>query len=158
MSKRQSQSPGSSDMRGTVIFGIGNEGRSDDGLGWAFLDRLQTETKFDGQLEYRYQLQVEDAALIRDADRVIFVDSCKDALPEGFEWAPCEPSGEFEFTSHVLHPSAVLYLCEDLYGRIPRAHLLKIRGSEWDLRIGVSADAGRSLDSALSYFQQHVLA
>ena len=53
MSNRRSESPGPGGMQGTVIFGIGNEGRSDDGLGWAFLDRLQTETKFDGQLEWK---------------------------------------------------------------------------------------------------------
>jgi len=67
----------------TLLFGIGNSGRSDDGLGWSFLDRIKQETDFAGQFEYRYQLQVEDAALVRDAERVIFIDSYKGELPGG---------------------------------------------------------------------------
>ena len=44
----------------TIILGIGNNGRQDDGLGWAFLDFLEEQnTTID--LEYRYQLQIEDA-------------------------------------------------------------------------------------------------
>ena len=59
-----------------LLVGIGNSGRQDDGLGWAFLDRIEQDALFDGRIEYRYQLQVEDAALVRDAARIVFVDAC----------------------------------------------------------------------------------
>jgi len=138
---------------GTLLVGIGNSGRSDDGLGWAFLDRVQRETVFGGRVEYRYQLQVEDAALISDADHVIFIDSYRGELPNGFQLTRCEPSGEFAFTSHVLAPETVLFLCRDLYGKAPRADVLMIQGSSWDLRIGMSAEAQRHLENALRFLQ-----
>jgi len=142
----------------TILFGIGNSGRGDDGLGWAFLDRIQQESEFRGQIEYRYQLQVEDAALVSRAERVIFIDSHKGELPGGFQWKPCMPSKDFEFTSHVLPPRAVMYFCEDLYGKSPRADVLMIQGSSWDLRIGMSSEAKLHLDKALRFFKENELA
>lgn len=136
-----------------VMFGIGNCGRNDDGLGWAFLDQINKDGAFPGQLEYRYQLQIEDAALIRDAGQVVFVDSCQGILPGGFSWEPCEASPEFEFTSHVLAPQAVLFLCQDLYGKKPAADLLKIQGVAWELKNGMSAQAHKHLESALRFFR-----
>ena len=141
----------------SLIFGIGNSGRSDDGLGWAFRDRIQTEPGFAGRVEYRYQLAVEDAALIRDAGCVIFVDSYRGELAGGFQWMPCTPSRDFEFTTHVLPPRAVLFLCEDLYGKKPDAHLLMIQGNYWELQIGLSAEAEHRLEKAVRFFKTDVM-
>ena len=142
----------------TILFGIGNSGRGDDGLGWAFLDRIQQESGFSGRIEYRYQLQVEDAALISRTKRVVFVDSYKGELPGGIQWKPCRPSGDFEFTTHVLPPRAVMFLCQDLYGKTPRADLLMIQGTSWDLRIGMSPEAELRLDKAIQFFKENELA
>ena len=139
-------------MNETLLIGIGNSGRSDDGLGWAFLDRVQQETAFVGQVEFRYQLQVEDAALISDVDHVIFIDSYRGDLPNGFQLTRCEPSREFAFTTHVLPPGAVLFLCKDLYGRVPRADTLMIQGASWGLGIGMSPEAERHLENAYQSF------
>ena len=138
---------------GTLLVGIGNSGRSDDGLGWAFLDRIQEGTAFGGQVEYRYQLQVEDAALISEVDHVVFVDSYQGDLPGGFQLVCCEPVSEFSFTSHELPPGAVLSLCRDLYGKLPRAEILMIQGASWDLQIGMSPEAEKRLDDALHFFE-----
>jgi hydrogenase maturation protease len=136
-----------------ILFGIGNSGRNDDGLGWAFLDRIQQESDFPGQLEYRYQLQVEDAELISRAEHVIFVDSYKGALAGGFQWKSCETLPGFEFTSHILPPGAILYLCQDLYDKLPRADLLLIQGESWELQTGLSPDAERNLDHAVRFLK-----
>jgi len=141
----------------TLLLGIGNCGRSDDGLGWAFLDRMQQDNVFDGQLEYRYQLQVEDAALISEVKQVVFIDSYQGNLPNGFQLAPCEPSKDFTFTSHVLPPQAVLSLCQDLYGKLPRADALMIQGTSWDLHIGMSPKAKIHLENAVRFFRKYWL-
>ena len=138
-------------------MGIGNSGRGDDGLGWAFLDRVQNEPGFACQFEYRYQLGVEDAALVRDVDRVIFVDSHRGELTGGFRWETCKPSRDFEFTTHVLPPPAVLFLCQDLYGKTPRAELLMIQGKSWELYQGLSFEATENLESALTFFRQEII-
>ena len=139
----------------TLLIGIGNSGRSDDGLGWAFLDRIQQGAAFGGRVEYRYQLQVEDAALISDMEHVIFVDSYRGELPNGFQLTRCEPLREFAFTTHVLPPGAVLSLCRDLYGRVPRADALMIQGTSWDLHIGMSPEAEKRLEDALQFFESY---
>lgn len=141
----------------TVVFGIGNSGRSDDGLGWAFLDSIQLESAFRGQAEYRYQLQVEDAAQVSKAERVIFVDAYKGDLSGGFRWAPCKPTEEFEFTTHVLPPRAIMHYCHDLYGKSPRADILMIQGYDWDLHTGLSAQARENLEQALKFFKAREL-
>jgi len=136
-----------------ILFGIGNCGRNDDGLGWAFLDRLQQEIEFPGQVEYRYQLQIEDAELISHSETVVIVDAYKGDLPNGIQWKSCKPSADVGFTSHALSPSSVLFLCQDLYGKSPIANLLLIQGQSWDLRIGLSSGAQRNLDLALQFFR-----
>jgi hydrogenase maturation protease len=137
---------------GSLLFGIGNSGRCDDGLGWAFVERLQQQPAYAGRLECRYQLQVEDAALVSRADRVLFVDSHRGALPGGFQMKPCAPARKFEFSTHALSPSTVLYLCGELYGKAPPADLLLIEGLCWDLRTGLSGEAQLNLNEALGFF------
>ena len=141
----------------TILFGVGNCGRSDDGLGWAFLDRIQREPGFVSPIEYRYQLQVEDAALIANMQRVVFIDSYQGELPGGYRWTDCEPSENFEFTTHVLPPRGVMHYCKDLYGRTPQAHILMIQGCDWGLRNGMSSTARRHLDTALAFFRDQIL-
>lgn len=136
----------------TVLFGIGNSGRADDGLGWAFLDMIQKLPGFGGRAEYRYQLQVEDALLASRVRNVIFVDSSRSELGSGFAWNPCRPADDFQFTTHVLPPRAILHYCQHLYGKIPRANILEIQGYSWELHAGLSARAKANLASALAFF------
>ena len=143
----------STDLRDAMLIGIGNDGRGDDGLGWAFLKAIEQDEEFRGPIFYRYQLQIEDAELISHARRVVFVDASHHALPEGYRCQTCEPTHEVEFTSHQLSPQTVLFLCQQLYEEIPFAELLQIEGSSWDLQLGLSAAAKSNLAGAVRFFQ-----
>ena len=147
-----SQSNQKIDLRDSILIGIGNDGRNDDGLGWAFLDALQRDEIFPGHIHYRYQLQIEDAELISHHGHVIFVDACRNSLPGGFRWRRCTPKAEFEFTSHSLAPETVLFLCQTLYHTTPTADLMLIQGTSWNLEIGLSENAATNLDEALRFF------
>jgi hydrogenase maturation protease len=136
----------------TVLFGIGNCGRSDDGLGWAFLDAIQKMPGFCGRAEYRYQLQVEDALLASRAKNVVFIDSSRSPLSTGFEIRACLPAKDFEFTTHVLPPRAVLHYCQDLYAKTPPATIVGIQGYSWELQTGLSDQAAINLARALAFF------
>lgn len=142
---------------GTIIFGIGNSGRSDDAIGWAFLDKIEQTGEFEGDLVYRYQLQIEDAELIRNAKQVIFVDAYQGKLKNGFEWKDCVPSNSYSFTSHELAPEAILFLCQDLYDILPSTKVLMIEGEDWDLNIGMSSKAKANLEAAFEDFYVKVL-
>lgn len=141
------------DLRDAMLIGIGNDGRSDDGLGWAFLNAIEQSGKFTGQIIYRYQLQVEDAELISRAERVVFVDACQHHLPRGFQWQTCQPSHDVEYTSHQLSPQTVLFLCQQLYEQTPQTNLLLIEGCSWELQLGLSDVAKSNLQNALQFFQ-----
>ena len=139
----------------TLLIGIGNSGRGDDGLGWAFVDSLAEEGWFNGKIIHRYQLQVEDAEMIRNARQVIFVDASHLHYSAGFEDNICLASADFAFTTHALPPEAVLHLCQDLYGTCPDARLLGISGERWDLHVGLSSFAENNLVKALNYFRKN---
>ena len=142
----------SADLRDAMLIGIGNDGRSDDGLGWAFLKAIEAGRKiFAGPVVYRYQLQIEDAELISHAQRVVFVDACHHELPNGYRWQTCEPAHEVEYTSHQLSPQTVLFLCQQLYEETPRANLLLIEGCSWDLQLGLSATAKSNLERSPAF-------
>lgn len=140
----------------TLLIGIGNNGRNDDGLGWAFIDAIRKDAAFKGQLEYRYQLQVEDAELISHAGQVIFVDAYEGQLPGGFEWKKCSPSNEFAFTTHEVPPDSILFLCEDIYEKSPNVYLMMIEGESWELKIGMTDAAKENLKKALSFFKKAI--
>ena len=136
----------------TILFAIGNNARQDDGLGWAFGEALERGSLFDVEVHYRYQLQVEDADLIAEADKVVFVDAHKGALPGGFQWKEVVPSANFEFTTHALSPEAVLFLCKDLYGKKPMAYCMLIGGEAWELDMALTETGKRNLEAALELF------
>jgi hydrogenase maturation protease len=129
----------------TILLAIGNNGREDDGLGWAFSEWLEQHGRFAGEIEWRYQLQIEDAELISHYDRVIFVDASKEQLPGGFAWWPEKPANEVAFSTHALSPGTVLRLAADIYGARPEAWTLAISGECWELRIGLSEQGTANL-------------
>jgi hydrogenase maturation protease len=135
-----------------LLIGIGNSGRADDGLGWLFLDEI--EKKYPGMFatEYRYQLQVEDAELIRNYDSVLFIDATQEKIPDGCALRPCESSGCFFYSSHLQSPEAIVYLAEELYGQAPDANTLHICGYDWELGNRPSEKALQNLNRALNLF------
>jgi hydrogenase maturation protease len=139
---------------GTLIIGIGNAGRTDDGLGWAFLEAVEHD--FLGSLVWRYQLQIEDADLIRNANQVLMVDATRESVETGFYWKKVLPVSDPTFTSHSLSPGMVGFLCQVLYERSPEILLLAIAGSDWELHNGLSLQGRRHLDLAVSSFRSNL--
>ena len=141
----------------TLLIGIGNSARRDDGLGWAFLDAIQKEERFAGELAYRYQLQVEDADVIRNYENVIFVDALHRQVEGGFYWKPCLPVATFGFTTHAVDPESVVALCQELFGEAPDAYTLGIEGQAWGLEEGLSPAGKKNLEQAFHFFQGKIL-
>jgi len=140
----------------TIIFGIGNIGRQDDGLGWLFLDFLKEKQFTHLDLEYRYQLQIEDAELICNYDKVIFIDATKDILEEGFNYKIGKPSSKYSFSTHELVPETVLYLADNLYQHRPKSYILGIQGFQWNLKIGLGNKAKLNFEKAKKYFTENL--
>lgn len=142
----------------TLVLGIGNSSRQDDGLGWKFLDFLGDSEISGIDLEYRYQLQVEDAELISHYQKVIFVDATSEEPEKGFYIRSCHTRELDDITSHSLSPETVNFLCRSVFDKYPECLTLGIEGRQWNLGQGLSAPALRNLSNAQNFFIEHLFA
>jgi hydrogenase maturation protease len=140
------------DRANILLIAIGNSGRNDDGLGWKFAEKVQHSIHHMIDVEYRYQLQVEDAALVYKYNQVFFADASHAVLENGFEIKACTPANHYFFSSHVQAPETILYLDKELYDKTPEAFTIAITGDNWGLGTTLSAMAEKNLQSAFNYF------
>ena len=143
-------------MGNTLIYGYGNPGRQDDGLGSAFVDRIQESIGNNVQCDTNYQLNIEDAANIAEFDTVIFVDASKEDI-EDFKFTEVTPSDQVSFTMHAVSPAYVLHLCESIYKKSPKTYLLHIKGYEWEMREELTSKGKENLEKALEFLQTKLL-
>ncbi len=142
----------------SLIYGIGNIGRQDDGLGWAFIDWLEAEGLCPkAELMRHYQLHLEDADLISYQQQVLFVDATKAADVECFHLEKMEPKMDFTFSSHAISIPAIMHTCLQCFEKVPQVQLLTIKGYEWELQLGLTAMAKQNLDAATAFFRQQSL-
>ncbi len=134
-----------------LVYGCGNPGRQDDGIGIALVDELESWAASTGREHLRfdrdYQLNLEDAWEAARHDVVVFVDASR-SQPEPFRWRPLEPALRMAFTTHALAPETVLAVCRDLYGARPTAHLLTVRGYSWEPNEEMTDAARENLEAA----------
>lgn len=136
-----------------LVYGIGNVGRQDDGLGWAFVDWLQAQGLCSGaEMRRGYQLLLEDAELISNKDRVLFVDATKEATVKSFTLERAAPQMDFSFTSHAISIPAIMATCQQCFEHLPIVHVLAIRGYEFGLETGLTHAAKQNLDYATTHF------
>ena len=136
------------DRKKILVYGYGNPGRGDDGLGPALVGRIESEGIPGVDTDSNYQLNIEDSLALSSYETVIFADASLDG--EGaFSFTPLEPSMNISFTTHAMDPGSVLALCEELYGKRVRAFMLAIRGFCWDFHEGLSTNAEENLEAAL---------
>ena len=137
-----------------LLIGIGNDSRGDDGLGWKFVELVEAMGLDFIDHEYRYQLQVEDAALISEYDVVYFVDASYEKMDRGFELRTCVALDEEQVSTHAQSPGAILKLANNLYNKFPEAWILAIGGECWELQTRLSAIAEKNLVEATSFFAE----
>jgi hydrogenase maturation protease len=142
----------------SLIYGIGNIGRQDDGLGWAFIDWLESELICPkAELMRHYQLHLEDADMISYKKQVLFVDASKDVDLESFQLEKVEPKMDFSFTSHAISISSILATCQTCFDFTPEVHFLTIKGYEWELQQGLTSKARQNLDRTTLFFKENHL-
>lgn len=135
-----------------LVIGIGNEGRGDDGLGWRFAEKVEALALPNVDVEYRFQLQVEDAELIAQYDTVIFSDATLEAFEIGFHFEFCQRTPPGFIASHNQSPEVLLSLSQMLYKKLPRAFIMKICGDRWEMGVGLSKEATTNLENAFNFF------
>lgn len=139
-----------------LIYGYGNPGRQDDGLGIEFVNRVEQWTSDRGlenfQFENNYQLNIEDAEAISDKDLVIFADASEEEIDD-FCLSKVDESAKVAFTTHAASPGYIVKLCKELFNKNPLVLLLHIKGYQWEFKEGITDQASGNLDKAFEYMK-----
>ncbi len=146
-------------MNKILIYGYGNPGRQDDGLGNAVVERLEEWVQKEGirnvEFDSNYQLNIEDAATISDKDLVIFVDASVEDI-EDIILTPVDESVKVAFSSHSASPGYIVKLCHDLFNTQPACYLLHIKGYEWEFMGGLTNKAKENLEKSLELLKDKI--
>ncbi len=139
-----------------LVFGYGNPGRLDDGLGPMFAERME-KLDLDGvTVDSNYQLSVEDAAAIAENDFVVFVDADV-ACNAPFSFQRVVPREHMSFSSHSNSADSLMALAENLLSSKAEAFMLGIRGYEFnEFGEGLSARAEENLEAAVIFLKQAI--
>jgi len=137
------------------IYGFGNPGRQDDGMGPAIIEKLESENVPGIITDSNYQMNIEDAHNISQSDMVVFIDASLDA-DEPFSFNRIEPSAEITFTTHTMSPESVLALCKDLYDKDMEAYVMAIKGYEWEFIEGFSERASYNFNKAYEFLLKKI--
>jgi hydrogenase maturation protease len=140
--------------KNNILIGIGNDGRGDDALGWLFVERFGENPGWESAL--RYQLQIEDAEMISQFDTVVFVDASVEEIVEGFHFTRCVPKASTHFSTHKIDPATILWMAREIYGSKVEGYVMAIQGFNWELHLGLSAQAETNLGKALGHFLERV--
>jgi len=142
--------------RRILVYGYGNPGRQDDGLGiemikmvqeWIDRHELTCMTS-----ENNYQLNVEDSEIISNMETVVFVDATQEESILEYKFAKIDPSDEkIEFSMHAVSPEFVLNLSKKLFDKMPETYVLAIKGYEWDFKEELSDNARLNLEQAYQF-------
>jgi len=143
-----------------LIYGYGNPGRQDDGLGAAFIQKMETWISANPiigiNIDCNYQLNIEDAELISEMDLVVFVDASQEAI-ECFSFTKVEASSaRVEFSMHAVSPAFVVDLCAKMFHHTPMAYVLHIKGSAWDFKEELSKTALENLEKAFNFLTDEI--
>lgn len=139
-----------------LIYGYGNPGRQDDGLGNLFVERARAWVE-EQELQHisfdsNYQLNIEDAAEISGKDIVIFVDASIENI-DTFKLDEITPEDKAEFSMHSVSAAYVVHLCNDIYGKTPKSFMLHIKGYEWEFMEGITDKAMANFEKAFEYMK-----
>ena len=116
----------------TLIIGIGNPLRSDDGIGWRAAERLRACIPSTvAHVIATHQLTPELAEAASRSICVIFIDASLFGAPGQVTCAQIEAAPQAECNSHWLTPEQILALSAELYGTEPLAFTISIGGADF---------------------------
>ena len=141
-------------MKRVLIFGYGNPGRQDDALGVLLADKMQKWARENNiesiGFDTNYQLNIEDALTVSEYELVIFADASIEQI-DHILLTKVKPNQKTEFTMHAMSPDFVLHLCQSLYNKYPETYLLHIKGTEFELKEGLTTNGETNLNLACNF-------
>jgi len=133
-----------------LVYGYGNPGRQDDGVGPALAEKIDALNIPGVLTDSNYQLNVEDALEIAKSRAVFFADASVDCS-EPFSFEKVLPSNLIRFTTHTISPDSLIALCNELYGMNVPAYTLAVRGYSWEFNEPITDRAKSNMQEAFSF-------
>ena len=141
-----------------VVFAIGNPSRGDDALGPALLRSLESALPAGTRVVDDFQLQVEHALDMQDADLVLFLDAAC-AQREPLRFIRLDPDPSATVFSHALAPAQLLAVFERVLGHPPPpAFVLAMRAESFDLGAPLSPLGQHTLNQARTLLSRLLIA
>lgn len=137
----------------TLIIGIGNSDRQDDGVGWHILKQLAerfgkavpedpgeiVEVRTEkADLMFILQIYPELAETLSHYERVCFVDAHTADIAEEISWVALDPEYEKSPLTHHMSPRTVLSIGATIYDQMPEAILVSVRGYQFQFERALS--------------------
>ena len=120
----------------TLIIGIGNPLRSDDGLGWIVAHQLMQEGEMDCDICAAHQLTPELAQQVAFAEKVIIIDASREGIPGELRIYPFSPDKR-EYVlirgTHAITIEELTLLAECLYGRCAPVIVVTMAGADFSI-------------------------
>jgi hydrogenase maturation protease len=116
-----------------LVIGFGNEWRGDDGIGPEVARRIEAFQLPGVRVLVAQQLVPELAQTLSVVERAFFVDACLGPRTSAIAVEPLMEDCAGSLATHISSPHALLTLSRILYGRSPRAWLVTIEGTRFEL-------------------------
>jgi hydrogenase maturation protease len=124
----------------TLIIGIGNPLRSDDGLGWAVAEQLSQAGDPACTIRTVHQLTPELAQWMSTADCVIMIDASRQGAPGELHIRPLAPSAQpGAVGTHHTTPEELAVLTAAVYGHCPPVVVVTMTGTDFGIGEHLSA-------------------
>jgi hydrogenase maturation protease len=132
----------------TLVVGYGSDLRGDDAAGRRVAEGVGSLGLTGVRVLSLHQLAPEVAAEVTGCRLVVFVDA--DPAATGVRIDPLEPGASDSATTHQADPAAVLDLAARLYGARPRAVLVRVPATSFELGADLSAVAAAAVGEAVT--------
>ena len=118
----------------TLIIGIGNPLRSDDGLGWAIAEQLSQDHNLDCTIRTVYQLTPEMAEWMSQASLVVLIDANREGEPGEVRLRPLSSSAQpGSVGTHYTTPEELAALTTSAYTHCPPVVVMGVTGANFAL-------------------------
>ena len=132
-----------------VVIGYGNVVRGDDGVGPLVAEAVAAR-RLPGVCALAVpQLTPELAEVLAGADLAVFVDAGVTPEGGGAHVLPVGPAPRPESLGHTRDPGVLLALAREVFGRFPRAWIVRVPAVTFRFGAGLSTSVSRGAAAAL---------
>jgi hydrogenase maturation protease len=117
----------------TLIIGIGNPLRSDDGLGWAVAEQLSQDCDMGCDIHTVHQLTPELAQWMAAAKLVVMIDASLEGEPGELRIRPLSTARPGAVGTHYTTPEELTALTTVVYGQCPPVVVVTMTGANFSI-------------------------